>query len=100
MLREVDLNSAPVRPPSVSVRKSVFTAEFPGAEQLSRTLKCRRVPRQSYNRATHKQRGLRFQEVLVFHPSFAPGLLCDLESLQHRLRSEKPGSNRDRRHAM
>src|SRR5437762_12056325 len=31
---------------------------------------------------------------------FAPGLLCDAESLQHRLRSQKPGGNRDRSYAM
>src|ERR1700687_5717533 len=38
MLREVDFKSAPVRSPSVGIRESVLTAEFPGAEELSRTL--------------------------------------------------------------
>jgi hypothetical protein len=38
MLREVDFESAPVRSPSVGIRESVLSAEFPGAEELSRTL--------------------------------------------------------------
>jgi hypothetical protein len=38
MLREVDFKSTPVRSPSVGIRESALTAEFPGAEELSRTL--------------------------------------------------------------
>src|SRR2546429_6490846 len=53
MLREVDSKSAPVRSPSVGIRESVLTAEFPGAEELPRTLQYHRDRKSTRLNSSH-----------------------------------------------